>query len=240
MQVSALWRYPVKSMAGERLTRVEVSRSGFEGDRVVQVYRRNGRVATARTCPGLLRHHAVLGPDGEPLIDGRPWRDPRVLADVRRHVEPDAFLARDEADDRFDILPLLVTTDGALAAFGRDPRRLRPNLIIGGVEGLAEREWAGRELQIGDVRIGVQDLRMRCVMTTYDPDTQAQDIGVLRDLVGRFGGRFALDCFVIQGGVISVGQPVELAPIAREHHAMSHASVSGISTNEPARPAQGA
>jgi hypothetical protein len=66
------------------------------------------------------------------------WTDAGVLADVRRHVEPGATLARDEANDRFDILPLLVTTDGAIAAFGRDVRRPRPNILIGGVDGLAE------------------------------------------------------------------------------------------------------
>jgi hypothetical protein len=37
--------------------------------------------------------------------------------------------------------PPLLATDGAVAEFGRDVRRLRPNILIGGVEGLAEREW---------------------------------------------------------------------------------------------------
>lgn len=39
---------------------------------------------------------------------------------------------------RFDVVPLLVASDGALAVFGEDPCRLRPNLVIGGVAGLAE------------------------------------------------------------------------------------------------------
>jgi uncharacterized protein YcbX len=210
MYIAALWRYPVKSMAGEALSRVEVSASGLAGDRIVQVYRPNGRVATARTCPGLLGHRATLDRSGNPLVDGRPWTDPSVLEDVRRHVEPGATLARDEADDRFDILPLLVVTDGALSAFGRDVRRLRPNIVIGGVEGLMERTWRGKRLQVGDVRIGIRALRRRCVMTTFHPDTQVQDLEVLRDLVRRFDGTFALDCFVIQSGELVVGQAVDL------------------------------
>ncbi len=239
MYLAALWRYPVKSMAGEPLSRTAVSRSGLTGDRIVQVYRANGRVATARTCPGLLGHHATLSPSGEPLVDGRPWTDPSVLEDVRRHVEPGATIARDEADDRFDILPLLVATDGAIAAFGRDVRRLRPNLVIGDVQGLAERSWPGRELRIGDVRIGIRSLRSRCVMTTFDPDTRAQDPEVLRDIVRRFGGRLALDSFVIQGGEIMVGQPVELVSSELFPTTCHTLRRPGISTSEPAVPVKG-
>jgi uncharacterized protein YcbX len=234
MHVAALWRYPVKSMAGEPLTRAEVTASGLAGDRVVQVYRPNGRVATARTCPRLLGHRATLDASGEPLVDGRPWTDSAVLEDVRRAVEPGASLARDENLDRFDILPLLVVTDGAVAAFGRDVRRLRPNIVIAGVAGLAERGWAGSELRVGDVRIGVQGLRRRCVMTTFDPDTQEQDPAVIRDIVTRFGGLFALDCFVIQAGEIALGQTVELTRPDQESSAVSHATAPGISRSEPA------
>jgi uncharacterized protein len=228
MYIKALWRYPVKSMAGEPLRRVEISASGLAGDRVVQVYRANGRVATARTCPGLLGLRATLDASGEPLVDGRPWTDPSVLEHVRRHVEPSATLASDKDDDRFDILPLLVATDGAIEVFGRDARRLRPNMIIGGVERLAERAWPGHELRIGDVRIGIQSLRGRCVMTTFDPDTLRQDPEVLRDIVRRFAGRLALDCFVIEGGEIAVGQPVELVSMEPVPATVSHSAASGI------------
>jgi hypothetical protein len=48
-----------------------------------------------------------------------------------------------ESPKRFDILPLLVCTDGAVSKFGRDVRRLRPNLMIGGVAAAAERRWTG-------------------------------------------------------------------------------------------------
>jgi uncharacterized protein len=107
-------------------------------------------------------------------------------------------------------LPLLVATDGAIDAFGHDGRRLRPNLVIGGVDGLAERTWPGKCLRIGDVAIGVQDLRGRCVMTTFDPDTLKQDHRILKEIVQQFDGELALNCFVIRGGMVRVGEPVEL------------------------------
>jgi MOSC domain-containing protein len=211
MWLAELWRYPVKSMAGEPLEQAELLADGIAGDRLVQVYDARGRVVTSRTRPRLLGHKAVLGPDGEPLVDGRPWRSEAVAAAVSEAAGPGAKLRRFEGEERFDVLPLLVATDGAIAAFGRDRRRLRPNLVIGGVEGLAERSWEGRVLRIGGALVALEELRQRCVMTTFDPDTQEQDVGVLRDIHERFGGSLALNAAVLQGGRVQVGDPVELA-----------------------------
>lgn len=211
MQVAEIWRYPVKSMAGERLDRASVTANGIDGDRVVQVYDARGRIATARTYPELLGLHAVTGPDGEPLVDGQHWRSDAVLRAVRGIVGPGAMLRRDEGGGRFDILPLLVATDGSIAAFGRDGRRLRPNLVIGGVDGLAERTWEGGRIVVGgEVVIGVHDLRGRCNMTTFDPDTLEHDPTVLRDIVRRFAGKLALNCEVLKGGELAVGAEVEV------------------------------
>jgi uncharacterized protein len=210
MKVAQIWRYPVKSMAGERLNHTRISSLGIEGDRVVHVEDARSHVITARTHPRLLGHHATLNASGEPVVGGLLWSDPKVRKDVVGIVGPGARLVRDESIDRFDVLPLLIATDGAIEAFGHDGRRLRPNLVIGGVEGLAEHSWPGQCLRIGGVIIGIQDLRGRCVMTTFDPDTLKQDRQVLTDIVQKFGGTLALNCYVIQGGEIRVGDAVEL------------------------------
>jgi MOSC domain-containing protein len=212
MTISELWRFPVKSMAGERIEQAAISSLGIAGDRVVHVEDARGRVVTARTHPRLLGLHATLGSSGEPLVEGRPWTENEVLRDVIKIVGSGAQLIRDDTSDRFDVLPLLVATDGAIAAFGHGGRRLRPNIVIAGVDGLAERSWPGHCLRIGDLVIGVQDLRGRCIMTTFDPDTQKQDRQVLRDIVEKFGGKLALNCYVIRGGEIRVGDIAELIP----------------------------
>lgn len=210
MKVTELWRYPVKTMAGEKLQRVGVGSLGIEGDRVVHVEDAQERVITSRSHPRFLGHRGTLGLDGTPLVDGRPWDSPDVAAEVVDIVGRGAKLVSYDGVERFDVLPLLVATDGAIAAFGHDHRRLRPNIVIGGVEGLAEREWPGRCLRIGKVLIGVQDLRMRCVMTSYDPDTLVQNKEITRDIYRRFGGELALNCFVIESGELSVGDEVEV------------------------------
>ena len=210
MKVAEFWRYPVKTMAGEVLERARIGPLGIEGDRVVHVEDGAGRVITSRSHPRLLGHRCALGPGGEPLVDGRPWNTPEVTSEIVDIVGPSARLVRYEGAERFDVLPLLVATDGAIAAFGHDRRRLRPNIVVCGVAGLAERNWPGAFLRIGEVVIGIQDLRQRCIMTSYDPDTLVQDKDITREIFRRFGGSLALDCFVVAGGEIAVGDEVQL------------------------------
>jgi hypothetical protein len=210
MNVTEIWRYPVKTMAGEKLQRVRLGPLGIEGDRVVHVEDARGQVITSRSHPRFLGHKGTLGLDSEPLVDGRPWKSSEVAAAVEDIAGSGAKLVRHDGVERFDVLPLLVATDGAIAAFGHDHRRLRPNIVIGGVEGLAEREWPGGCLRIGTVLIGVQDLRLRCIMTAYDPDTQVRDKEITRDIYRRFDGKLALNCFVIEGGELTVGDEVQL------------------------------
>ncbi len=210
MKVTEIWRYPVKTMAGEKLQRVRIGPLGIEGDRVVHVEDAHRQVITSRSHPRFLGHKGTLGSDGEPLVDNQVWNSPEVAAEVINIVGPGAKLVRYDGIERFDVLPLLVATDGAIAAFGYDHRRLRPNIVIGGVEGLTEREWPSGCLRIGKVLIGVQDLRLRCIMTAYDPDTLAQDKEVTRSIYRRFDGKLALNCFVIESGEITVGDEVQL------------------------------
>jgi uncharacterized protein YcbX len=224
MFVKEIWRYPVKSMAGERLESARLDENGVEGDRKVLVRGANGRVITSRTHHKLLGLKGAIGADGEVRIsvgENRTsgpenlkttyvWNTPEASKLVKTAVGPDAELFYYDGPERFDVLPLLVATDGAIAEFGHDGRRLRPNIVIGGVEGLAERSWPGKCLRIGEVVIGVQDLRGRCVMTTYDPDTLKQNREVLQEIVDKFDGMLALNCFVVKGGEIRVGDSVEL------------------------------
>lgn len=213
MYIQELWRYPVKSMRGERLSEAEVESTGIRGDRhIVVVSQSSNRVITARTHPGLLRLRACLSSGGETTIEGYPWQSSEVLSLAEKAAgEPVRLVDVGIHVERFDVLPLLVGTDGAVGQFGLDVRRFRPNIVVGGVDGQAERTWPGRRLQSGNVVIDVAQLRMRCVMTTFDPDTLKQDLGVLRRIVKEAGGKMMLDCSVSSPGTLRVGDPIELA-----------------------------
>ncbi len=209
LRVDGLWRYPVKSLAGEAIASALLTAGGIPGDRIVHVRGPEG-VRTSRRQHRMLGLHGTLDAAGEPLVDGHPWQSPEALELVRRAAGPDAWLAAYDGLERFDILPLLVATDGAVAAFGRDIRRLRPNILIGGVQGMEEVSWEEAELHIGEAVIRLDSLRGRCPMTTVDPDTLERDPEVLRDIGRRFGGRLALNAEVLRPGMIRVGDPVTL------------------------------
>ncbi len=209
LHVSELWCYPVKSIAGERVSSTLLSSGGMAGDRIVRVRGPEG-VRSARRRYRLLGLRGSLDAAGHATIDGHRWESPEALALIRKAAGNDAWLEAFDGLDRFDILPLLVATDGAIAAFGRDVRRLRPNIVIGGVDGLHERDWVGRELRIGDAIVRLDSLRSRCVMTTIDPDTLRIDAEVLRDIVRRFENKLAVNAEVVRGATIRVNDCVEL------------------------------
>jgi uncharacterized protein YcbX len=219
MNVAELWRYPVKSLRGERLQAADVDADGVAGDRLAHVRQQSGRVVTSRFRPGLLGLQGSLGDDGEPLVDGLPWDSPGARELVRGAAGPGVELVRFKGCDlgqRYDVLPLTVLTTGMADAVGVDHRRFRPNIVIAGAAGLEETDWPGYGLRAGTALIGVRNRRARCVMTTFDPDTLVQDPGVLRRIVHAFDGQVALDCWVIEPGRVALGDSVELVELEIE------------------------
>jgi uncharacterized protein len=204
MHIDAIWRYPVKSLAGEPLTEASIGFDGIAGDRIVRVVGPEG-VRTARRHYRLLGLKGTLDADGRARINGYAWDSPDALALVKEAAGADAWLETADTIDRFDILPLLVATDGAVAAFGRDVRRLRPNIVVAGVDALDEREWVDGELAVGEAILRVDSLRSRCHMITIDPDTLRVNPDVLRDVVRRFDNRLCLNAEVVRAATIRVG-----------------------------------
>ena len=206
MHVSEIWRYPIKSLKGERLNETEITKLGIPGDRQIAVIRTiNGRFLTSRSRPKLLGLQGSINADGVPTINGHLWNSAEALQLVLEAAGEPVTLQQIPAPQAFDILPLLVATDGAARYLNIDHRRLRPNILLADVPDLEERNWPGQIIAIGDVRIHAEKLRDRCVMTTFDPDTQAQDPSVLLRIVRELDGSTALDSSVITPGKIRVG-----------------------------------
>jgi uncharacterized protein YcbX len=210
MHLAEIWRYPVKSLAGERLESVELTADGIPGDRAVHVRDGRGKVATGRRHYRLVTIPGTLDGEGVPLVSGKRWDSLAAARIIWEAAGDDARLAPSEGGALHDDTPLLVATDGAVEWLGEDGRRFRANLVIGGVEGLAEREWPGSTLRIGTALIGVSHLCERCAMTTVDPDTGEVDPSVLTRVRRDLEGEFALNCDVLEPGHVAVGDEVEL------------------------------
>ena len=81
--LTALWRYPVKSMLGERVDALEVGDDEIVGDRCWALVDDDGRALSAKTVPELLFAHASLRddvacitlPDGREVIAGQAEAD---------------------------------------------------------------------------------------------------------------------------------------------------------------------
>ena len=212
MHVSEIWRYPVKSLKGERLQETQITKLGIPGDRQIAVIRTiNGRFLTSRSRPKLLGLQGSINADGVPTINGHLWDSTEALQLVRDAAGEAVTLQQIPAPQAFDVLPLLVATDGAARYLNIDHRRLRPNIFLADVPDLEERNWPGHAIAISDVRIHAEKLRDRCVMTTFDPDTQAQDPSVLLRIVRELDGSTALDSSVIAEGMIRVGDQARIS-----------------------------
>jgi uncharacterized protein YcbX len=234
MHVAALWRYPVKSLAGEPLQTAELTLDGVTGDRTVHVRGSRGPL-TGRTRHDLLTVSASTAPDGVPQVAGHAWDSAAARELVQAAGGPDAELAAYDGPERFDIANLLVATDGALARFGADVRRLRPNLLLDGVPDHTEPTWPGRAVAIGDALVGVHSVRQRCIVTSIDPDTGEQDLDVFRRIRRDFSGELALNCWVIRPGTVGVGDQARLVPTDEQP-----AHLGGWIVGAPYAPAAGA
>lgn len=208
MRVAELWRYPVKSLRGERLERAELQIDGVRGDRLTRVLAAGGSELTSRTARPLMTLSGSLSDGDEPLIDGEPWNSPQALELVRAAAGEGTTLT--PIGRNFDEAPILVVTDGAVAALGEDRRRFRPNIVVEGVEGLDERDWVGRRLRVGPAELLVRQHCARCVITTIDPDTLEVRPEVLRRINEEFEGLMGVYCEVALAGEVREGDPVEI------------------------------
>jgi uncharacterized protein len=233
--VAGLWRWPVKSMAGERVDALRVDGRGAGGDRSHAVlYEHKGarKPLTAREAPRLLAWQAAyrldgaLDPERPPLATvtapaGRSyrWDDPELPEALASDLGRPVWLERDVAGIQDLANTLLVTTRTSLEALGAelggaiDLRRFRPNVHLDlDAPAWAELGWEGRELAFeGGVRLRLLHPCERCAIPTRDPDTQVKWPELLKHLTAAHDMCFGINARVLAGGRVAAGEQVELS-----------------------------
>lgn len=229
--VAALYRYPVKSMAGVAIAHAELGWHGVEGDRrfaAVRVGERGGMPwLTASRLPDLLRFVPFADDGGARPThvrdpEGRTFAlDDELAAELsRRHGREVAVLRLDHGV--FDETPVSVIAQVTIDAIARacdhaaDARRYRPNIVLA-CEGDAfvEDAWVGGVLTFGDgdgpaVHVVMRD--ERCAMINLDPDRATGDPRVMKWVVQTHGNTAGVYASVIRPGTLAVGQRVRWRP----------------------------
>jgi MOSC domain-containing protein len=218
--VVELWRYPVKSMAGERLDSCTVTGSGLDGDRrwalVDGAPHRAGKLLTIKHHDRLLTYHARLAGGGVDVStpDGTTAR---LDGDVVRRLELESsrpLVLRELPGGNFDDAHILIVNLASVAVLGLeagmkvDHRRFRANLYVEGIEPDEEVGWVGRRIRAGDAELEVTSRCERCVVITKDPDTTEAAPELLRLLAERHDESMGVYCQVVRPGRVAVGDHV--------------------------------
>ncbi|MHB8323766.1 MAG: MOSC domain-containing protein [Candidatus Dormibacteria bacterium] len=220
MYAAELWRYPVKSMAGERLSSIEVMEDGLSGDRRVAVFDRQSsrpqHPLSARQDPQLLNFRAVWAPDG-PLVAGpglaaTRWDRSTVREVVSRLCGRDLELAEvphGAFDDAAVHVLGLASVRQLARELGRpvDHRRFRANVYLEGLEPDSEPAWAGHQFGLGGATLTVAAGCPRCAITTRDPDTLEVWPRLLRHVIQTRSEVMGVFCAVASPGRVAEGAP---------------------------------
>jgi uncharacterized protein YcbX len=238
VRVLELWRYPVKSLQGERLTEAAIDALGIAGDRRWALFDRDtGLGLTARRVPELLFGSARLRDDGGVevvLPDGTVTTDETVLSGwLGRRVELRAADERSQAAPTYeapedDLVPdptEWMQWEGAPGPFHDSPRirlslvstgtlgtwdrrRFRANVLL---DGAGEDELRGREADLGGVRLRFGLPIARCVMTTRpQAGGIARDTSVLKTIHREREGYLAVRAAVLADGRVRTGDELVL------------------------------
>jgi uncharacterized protein YcbX len=232
-RVTELHRWPVKSMAGQRVDALRLDERGAAGDRahaLFDEFKGAPRRLTARQAPRMLLWRASynggeVAPDDVPkptltAPDGRTfgWDDDGLPQALQDDLGRPVALKRDLGLMQDLNHSLLVTTQATLDAVSAeldttiDLRRFRTNvhLVLDGAPAYAEEDWEGRELTVGEATFRLLHPCERCAIPTRDPDTAQKWGELLRWLTREHRGLFGMNARPLHPARIAVGDPVSV------------------------------
>lgn len=227
--VSALWRYPVKSMLGKQCETVELNERGIEGDRVYAVRDAGGKLGSGKNTGRFRKIDGLFG-----FRAGYRGRVPEITLPGGLTVRADdsgvhavlsaalgqpVTLARESAVPHFDdgAVHLLTTASLAWLRAGLpearvDERRFRANLLLD-VPGNStlEQRWTGRRLRVGPhAELRIVGPTERCGMVTFAQNELPDDPRILHHLADFADLAFGVYAQVLAPGTIHRGDPVLL------------------------------
>jgi uncharacterized protein len=233
--VKQIWRYAVKSMAGEQLTSCTVGTLGIPGDRGWVVRdQATDQIITGSRLPllmqceaqyrespgnGSIPHVLMRFPNGVELASDADIINRRLSELFDREVSLTSLAAaKDPQATHFDAFPIHVLTTASLETMkGLNPaaiwdvRRFRPNFLVetdDGVAGLVEFDWS--RVRLGSVELKNEMRTERCAMATNAQKDIPKDPGILRSIVEAADQDLGIYASVVRAGEVHVGDVVEV------------------------------
>jgi hypothetical protein len=227
--IQEIYRYPVKSMAGESLERTQIGWYGLEGDRrfAFNIVADKGGFPwlSASKLPEMLFYKPirqepsnddnlpthVVTPEGKVL----EIRSDELRNEIMRRFEADVRLMhlRQGVFDEAAISLITLATTHKICSdsdIPHDIRRFRPNIVIDTQQGepFAEDQWVGKTIVLGDAAIQVTNRDKRCMMVNLHPDTVERNPAVMKTVVRLNDNCAGVYGTVIRPGALKVGQRV--------------------------------
>jgi uncharacterized protein len=233
--VEAIFRYPVKSMGGERLEAANLGWHGLDGDRRLAFRKIHDRSEfpwlSASKLPDLLLFSPHYGEDGAqgdlpthirtPDGEALPVFGEDLAAEVGRRCGTAVQMMQlkhgifDEAS--ISVITLdTVYEISRLAGQRADVRRFRPNVLVRSLRPVPfqEDEWVGSVLAFGEgddapaIAVTMRDIR--CSMLNLDPDSARPAPEMLKAAVRANQNTAGIYGTVTRLGQLTVGQIVFL------------------------------
>lgn len=233
--IQAIYRYPVKSMAGEALKHTSIGWHGLEGDRRFAVRRlteQNGFPwLTASKLPSLILYKPIRQEASQDSVlpthvitpEGKVFgiRSDELHNDIAQRYGAEVQLMQLNQgifDEAAISLISLATSQKITDDTGNPPdiRRFRPNIVIDThqTEPFTEDQWVGKTIIFGNREdnsaIHVTNRDQRCMMINLHPDTAQQDPNLLKTAVQLNQNCAGVYGTVIRLGALEVGQPIYL------------------------------
>ena len=234
--VKQIWRFAVKSMAGEQLSSCSVGEHGITGDRGWAIREEaSGKLATGTRYPLLMQcsaryrelpvngsiHHVDMRfPDGLMVASDASDVNARLTELLKKPVALSSLQQDSHAEHYFDMTPIHVLTTATLAEMSRlnpqanwDVRRFRPNFFVEtepSLKGLVEFEWIGKTLRVGGVEVRCELRTERCAMAMNAQAEIPRDESILRSIKDAANMNLGIYARVIRPGTVKVGDVVAI------------------------------
>jgi uncharacterized protein len=203
--LSAIWRYPVKSLTAEPLHSAQIEPEGIPGDRAAALIVKAGHARAGKPYRG--KEHNLLHTTADPNHAAQFANERNVCVSI-------------EADQQhyFDAAPVSLIFDRWIDEVADalemrlDPLRWRPNLFARAAADFAYRETdlLDRVIEIGSAVLRVSETIGRCVTTTYDIETGESDNDVLLYVAQNRGNVIGVYCEVELAGTVREGDVLRL------------------------------